>query len=184
MNSRELAHVALRLIGLYAFSVSLASTLQFLLAMERSSKFAAIGDSAATANFIASAVVCLTYEAFFLMLIFKSRKIATILFPEDTQVRLDISSESFQAVAYSSVGLFLLADCLPTIFQLLGNLWVAPELIATEEQRLTFQASQWAIRLGLIARLAIGFYLFLRPNSVAKLWKLLRELQPMERKVD
>lgn len=183
MNSREMASVALKLIGFYAFSVSLASSLQFLLALERSSKWTAVGDTTANANLIASAVVCLAYESFFLLLIFKSKKIASILFQEENQLQIGISSESLQAVAYSSVGLFLVADSLDTIFRVLGNLWVSTDLMV-EEQRAAFLVAEWATRVGLMVRLATGLYLFLRPNSATKLWRLFQELRPMDRKID
>jgi hypothetical protein len=180
MNSRELASLAIKLIAFYIMASTLAPALASLWGVEVYMRGGAERTDPAMIRMVLGGTA-VAYALLFLCVIRLSDRISALIVRSDTPLLSGVSTESFQIVAFSCVGLFLLGEALPSILQVVSYrlLWTESMAEVSGVQRDSVFASEMSLRLGLFARLVIGTYLFLRPAGIANLWKRLQKFRPM-----
>jgi len=85
---------------------------------------------------------------------------------EDPEVKAVVEKDSLQQIAFSAVGVFIIAAALPRISQTVANLSVQ----WSEIERLRI----WAAIVGIVLQMAIGIYLFFGSKGLVGLFKKCR----------
>ena len=168
MTKREVASLALKLSGIYAFIVSVSSfrTMMFMIA--------SIGDHPGQG--LNSTLLAAGYGIPLLLLLFlgwylisASERLSRLIFPQDAaEDKISaLSSEDAQTIAFSVVGLLLLTKAVPGLFRVI--LWISD--IYSRNLPLAFSKGRLVQEaVVVVVRLALGLYLFLGSKGLSELW--------------
>ncbi len=110
---------------------------------------------------------------FGIYLFFQARRVSEKLFGSAEGDVDSISASTFQAVAFSVVGIYLCATALPSLTSMIAQLlWVSRAGAELERDRFlqdyTFGAIQTAVQFG------AGVFLFARAEGISRYWRRLR----------
>jgi len=118
-------------------------------------------------------------------LITRSKYLSRRLFPFEAQTGTHINSESFQAVLFSAVGVYVLCESIPEAVRTFTHYMFSDRSGADDYARkflvLEYVAQNWAALLALVAQLLLGIVLFFGSKGLAAYWHRLR---PMSRLPD
>ena len=177
MTKREVASLALKLSGIYAFIVSASSfrTMMFMIA--------SIGDRPAQGP--NSTLLAAGYGIPLLLLLFlgfylisASERLSRHIFPQDsaTEKTSPFSSEAMQTIAFSVVGLLLLTKAIP------GLCRVILQIFDIYHQNLLLGYVKGKLVQDLVVRvlqLALGLYLFLGSKGLSGFWHKMQRTRGM-----
>jgi len=175
MTSRELGNVALKVLGIYILLLSI----QYIpIIVSYSDLQRSQSANFITPAFIASQVLVLClYVGFGLWLFVRTESLSTKLFKDSGVSDTRLTPNMFQAVLFSAVGIFILANSVADV----GSLVHRAAVIHQNEQN--FSRDFWIHNLesiiALAVKLPLGFYLFFGSEGISHLWSRLR---PMARK--
>jgi hypothetical protein len=172
MNSREVASLALKLLGVYAIieALPLLQYLGALAAMPSSERASIVMRAwAYLAMFVPFALVAIA--AF--VLLTQSEGIARLLVKEDRTISPGgLSSRDVQTIAFSIVGALVFILAMPGVCQLIMNLWyLGPGYYggpSPERSRQLFRIATSAA--GPVIQCVLGIVLFFRSRGVANFW--------------
>ena len=177
MTKREVASLALKLSGIYAFIVSVSSlhTMMYMIAMHTNhanrvtiSPFWAAGS--------AISFLFLVFLGWYL--ISASERLSRRLFPQDVEGDKisAFSSENMQTIAFSIAGLLLLTKAVPGLFQVIlriSDIYSRNLPLAFSKGRLVQEA------VVVVVQLALGLYLFLGSKGLSELWHKMQRTRGM-----
>ena len=177
MTKREVASLALKLSGIYAFIVSVSSfrTMMFMIA--------SIGDHPGQG--LNSTLLAAGYGIPLLLLLFlgwylisASERLSRLIFPQDAaEDKISaLSSEDMQTIAFSVVGLFLLTKAVP------GLCRVILQISDIYHQNLLLGYVKGKLVQDLVVRVvqfSLGLYLFLGSKGLSGLWHKMQRTRGM-----
>jgi len=104
-----------------------------------------------------------------LILIFLSKLLSKLLFSENTELDLPFDSTEFQKVLFSCIGLYLMANSLEQVVNIVADYSIKQTDWRLSERVLT------ALKMsgGTILKFVIGLYLFLQSKGIVTIWNKL-----------
>ena len=182
MTKREVASLALKLSGIYAFIVSVSSfdTMMFMIASVGAQCADHPGQGPNFALLAVGFVIPLLLLLFLgFYLIAASERLSRHIFPQDSagEKTSPFSSEDMQTIAFSVVGLLLLTRAVPGLCRVIFR-------ISSALQYKNFSAI--IIKTGIVqnsviivVQLVFGLYLFLGSKGLSGLWHKLQRTRGM-----
>ena len=182
MTKREVASLALKLSGIYAFIVSVSSfhSMMFMIATIGAQYADHPGQGPNCALLAAGSVIPLLLLLFLgFYLIAASERLSRHIFPQDSagEKTSPFSSEDMQTIAFSVVGLLLLTRAFPGLCRVILQ-------ISSALQHKTLSAT--VIKTGIIqssvvivVQLILGLYLFLGSKGLSGLWHKMQRTRGM-----
>jgi len=181
MTKREVASLALKLLGIYAFilSISLLHSMMYTIAMNSGQYADQPGQSPNSALLaIGSGIPWLLLIFLGWYLIAASERLGRCIFPQATaeEKTSALSSGDVQTIAFSIVGLLLLTKAAPGLFRVILWIWLIhsgnfPRAAAKDQ---IIQSS-----VVLVVQLVFGLYLFLGSKGLSGLWHKLQRTRGM-----
>jgi len=174
MNTRSVASLSLKLLGIYAIILALPHT-QILLFFTQSfhgretSPLMIVGYLAPFLLLIATGATLICFSA----------KLSRLLVStSDSKSEPETSTSDIQAIAFSIAGVIIAAKAIPRITQIVTNISLLYNKgLESMAERAIAQA--WASGLGLVVQLAIGLWLFFGARGLTHMWQRLQETRPM-----
>lgn len=177
MTTQGLASLALKLIGAYYLIQTITGLVGGLGSVVSLVSQLGLG----VAGYAVMGVVAPGAILFGLCWLIKSSDFfAAKLVREDSPLATpQVSLRDMQAVAFSCIGLSLVASTLPEITQMSAYYYFIPKLKYGE---VVFGNIDWAHStvVGILVRLAIGLFLFLQPRGLVTLWGRLQNLRGLK----
>ena len=181
MTKREVASLALKILGIYAFIISV-SVLQSMVLMiaTYSAQYTDHPNRGPGLSSLATGSIISLLLLIFLgcFLITASEKLSRLIFPKDVAEErvLSLASKDAQTIAFSIVGVLLLARAVPRLFGVIVQ-------ISHLCQESPFSRSiKWrAIESSvvLVVQFALGLYLFLGSKGLSGLWHKMQQTKGM-----
>ncbi len=175
MNSREVASLTLKLLGVYALieALPLLQYVGALAALPRSERANIVMQAWA---YLAVFTPFLLVAAAAVVLLTQSESIARMLVKEDQAVALgSLSSQEVQTIAFSVVGALVFILAIPGLCRLGMELWyLGPgyygKFSSPSSERNRQIIRTLASALGPVIQCVLGIVLFFRSRGVANLW--------------
>jgi len=180
MTQRELASVALKLLGVYA-------VLQAIFYLEAEVGFGFFlnktvlnqtdfGAPAAAGLLILGFIPCITAGAIGALLIVRTQWFARRLFRDDRELDLSstLSSEDVQAVAFAVVGVLVLLLAIPRTTEVLSQITSMLQIgwSGVRDMQMLFQT--YVTTFGVFAQVTLGVLLFFKAQGLAHFWHRLQ----------
>ena len=174
MTKREIAALACKILGIYA----IITALRHLVNIVGPLAFFGVGEPSWEIKVVlliaASIIPFALLTGFGLFLWFQADRIAGYMISgEESQiVNFQTSFTDVQAIAFSVVGLLLLAEVVPDIAAIISNLSIRTQ---SPEIQMTVNAGTRSLIISLVVRLVIGLWLFFGSRGLVGLLRLTRE---------
>jgi hypothetical protein len=177
MNSREVAALALKLLGVYAIIQAL-SLLQILGTFSIMPQMSRGGIALQAWTYFAALVPFLLVAIVAVVLLTRSEALARLIMKEEQAFTLpgSLTSRDIQTIAFSVAGVFILLHALPGLLQLATGLWYYSSA-SSGRQSLgdTFiWRSLWTSTVSPVVQCVLGIVLFFRSRGLANLWHSLQ----------
>jgi hypothetical protein len=175
MTKRETTSLLIKLMGVYCL-------VQFAPALLSAFRFISVSSSwtwqTRLVIMLCTVLVPAIWIVFCLILIRSSDRIARRFYPEDSDASqlTGLGFEDLQNLGYHFIGLLLLVQSFPQIVYLVSSIRLQDAYLPGYTASPTFKMETFPQLLALLAQLAIGLVLFLRPKGLSNLW---RRAQPM-----
>ena len=178
MTKKEVASLALKILGLYAFIVSISMLQTNVLLIWSSIQYHETNLLIIIIEFLIPLILMITFGIY---LIKTSDKLCNRIFSgiENDNKAMKLSSSAVQSIAFSVIGVFLITNVIPKLFQKIAQLLSLAfiqegVLLEPIRQRLSENL------LEIIIQLILGFYLFLGSESISKLWRKIHSMRSMQ----
>lgn len=181
MNSREVAALALKLLGVYAIIQAL-SLLQYFGALAFVPQAVRGGIAIYAWAYFAALVPFLLVAIVAVVLLTQSETLAARIMKEEQAFVLpgSLTSRDIQAIAFSVTGVLVLLRGLPAICQLLVSLWYYSFPGAQAMDSRYIWRMLGTSGLSAIAECVLGGVLFFRSRGLANLWHRLQTARYMK----
>jgi len=183
MTKREVASLALKLLGIYAFiiSVSLLHSMMLMIATYSAQYADHLGQVPSLTLLAAGSMISLLLLIFLgCYLIMASERLSRLIFPQEgTEDKISsLSSRDVQTIAFSIVGVLLLTSAVPGLFRVMLRisqvLYHQKNLFSTVVKGRIIEDS-----VVLVVRLTLGLYLFLGSKGLSRLWHKIQQTRGM-----
>jgi hypothetical protein len=181
MTKREVASLALKLLGIYAFILAISSFHSMMISLAIGAQYTGTTSHDSTFFLLAAGsgipLLLLIFLGWYL--IAASERLSKGLFPQEVgEDKISaLSSEDAQTIAFSVVGLLLLTKAVPNLFRVMLRISSALQyktLSATVIKTGIIQSS-----VVVVVQLALGLYLFLGSKGLSGLWHKLQRTRGM-----
>ena len=178
MKKRDIASLALKLLGIYAFivSISMLQSIVFVI-----SRFIHTQEANLLTSIIGFLIPLILMITFGIYLLKASDKLSNRIFTgiENNNSTMKLSSHDVQAIAFSIIGVFLITNVIPKLFQKIAQLL---SLVSIQDRVLLKTVGQRLSEdlLEMIIQLILGLYLFLGGKGISKLWHKIQSTRGMQ----
>ena len=178
MTKKEVASLALKLLGLYAFIVSISMLQTIVFAIRTSIQTHTMNLLIIIIGVLIPLILMITFGIYLIKTSDKlSNKIFTGIENDNKAIKLSLSA--VQSIAFSVIGVFLITNAIPKLFQKIAQLL----LLALIQERVLLENVRQRLAenlLEIIIQLILGFYLFLGSESISKLWRKIHSMRSMQ----
>jgi hypothetical protein len=91
----------------------------------------------------------------------------------------EITAKNIQTVAFSVVGVILIAVAIPKLVQVGANIQALVN--AGDEVPANISAGTWAYSIGIAAQMLVGVLLFVGSKGLSSLWYVIQKSRPMSK---
>ena len=175
MSKKEISILCFQILGVLSFLFAI-SNINFITVGIQSIK----SESLSSVLIVLSFIPFISFIAVGIYLIKNSEKISELIFPftESEKKGTTLSSIDIQNIAFSIVGIFILAQAIPSFFKAVSNFFYLI-IVPYHSSFNPFKYRLIGDFTGVILKLVLGSYLFLQSEGISKLWHKIKEAKGM-----
>ena len=187
MNTLHVASLAFKIAGIFSITqaIPLLRQISEVLVLKNSLLFESNVGQAYPVNYIFIGIIASIFllVVFGIVLILCSNTLSKKMFGEHAHPcspETEITAQNIQSVAFSIVGVVLVAVALPKLVQIGANIQAlanAGDAVPTR----SISAGTWAYSIGMGVQMFVGVVLFVGSRGLSSLWYLLQKSRPMSK---